>query len=419
MIGQNAQANKNMNRATVIKLIQQNHSIFRSEIAQKTGLTRAAITKIVQSLIALELVCESAKDQDDESNKKQIPLSINDQKYRTLSISIGRSSIVGALFNISGEVLLLLKREYEEGSIDQKEILALLFEIVQKILDVSHTNSVDVLGIGIAAPGAVNTGDGPGEECEDPVNAPPYLWNRLQLKEKLKERFGLDAYLENNCNISALGERWYGAGRGIEDFAVYSVGIGIGAGVVADGSMMNGQNDVFSEIGHVTVDLRGPICSCGNTGCLELYAGAKALVENYYRACDYEIYGMSFKEYSTAVELILAKAADGDERATRIIDDHSRILAIGAVSLANLFGPKRIIVIPDEIGDADYARFIPAMREAVSLKAFKAVSCRVEVVPSPLGKTAALYGGAALVLEKFLEKGDLDNGNLPSEDGEE
>ncbi|MBF9018191.1 MULTISPECIES: ROK family transcriptional regulator [unclassified Oceanispirochaeta] len=401
MKGNNSRINKIRNRAVILKMIQQNDQITRAEIAKKTGLTRAAITSIVSTMMNDGLVTE-VTDQTD--NKKTIPLTINNVKFRTISLYLGRFSVIGGLFDISGNLLYSEELFHGESGLNKYEILDHLLLLVKNITKTCQLNIESILGIGIAGPGPISQQNIGISETGETSELPPYRWGEYNIKSVMEQNLNLPVYLENNCNISALGERWYGAGRGFDNFVIYTVGIGIGAGVVLNGEMQSGQKDVFSEVGHITVDLNGPECSCGNKGCLEIYGGFRSLVDSYYKEMGYGLNEITDNQYVRNIESIFKKADEGDLICQELIRKQAEILSIGAVTLANMYSPERIIITSNEIGDTDYSRMIPVIQNLVSKRAFKVIAKNVVVIKSPLGKDVDLYGGAALVLENYLEK---------------
>lgn len=401
MVGSNSRSNKISNRALVLKMVQQNGMITRADIAKQTGLTRAAITSIVNSLIEDNLVKECAS----KENHKVQPLMVDNDRYRTISVFLGRLAIVGALFDISGNMLYSEEIYHGETVLKKFEILDHLLSLIQRIISTCQLDKSKILGVGIGGPGPISLSDLRMSETGLDAEMPPYRWGEYNIKAMLEKNLELPVYLENNCNISALGERWYGAGRGVDDFVIYTVGIGIGAGVVINGEMLSGNEDVFSEVGHITVDMNGPECSCGNRGCLELYGSFKVLVDSYFKAMGYEHGECTSSQYIRNIKNIFKKAEEGDRTCLELVKRHTEILSIGAVTLANMYSPDRIIITSNEIGDTDYSIMIPIFQRIVNQRAFKVIAEKVEVIISPLGKDVDLYGGAALVLENCLEKG--------------
>ena len=202
-----------------------------------------------------------------------------------------------------------------------------------------------------------------------------------------------------------MGESWFGAGVGIDNFVLYSIGIGIGSGVIIDGMLYRGEDDVVSEIGHITIDYKGPKCICGNVGCLEIYAGFRRLVENYRATGLAEGKSPPAMDYASVVkeiETVFERAAKGERAAKRAVEEIGRFLGIGAVSLANIFSPECIIISGNDTGNADLGILVPMLQESVRQGAFSVIANKVKVFNSRLGQDARIYGGVALVLQDFF-----------------
>ena len=273
---------------------------------------------------------------------------------------------------------------------------------IHDVLNNSGVDLHDVLGIGIAAPGPINAQKGimrGVREQQDlrphSQHVAPFDWREVALKETIQREFGVDVFADNNANVSALAEGWFGHGVGINNFVLYSVGMGIGAGVMIDGMLYRGEDDVVSEIGHITVDLHGEQCVCGNVGCLELYAGFADLVETYQKtAADASI---------ADVATLFQTAYGGNAIALALIRKKAEFIGIGAVSLANIFSPECIIIAPNDIGDVDFTIIADEAQECVRNRAFSIIADKVKVMASKLGKDIHLYGGVALVLQDFFQ----------------
>jgi len=407
--GTNAKLVKIQNRALVLKLIQQNEFISRKEISDITGLTQATITKITNALIEQELVIEKGPDTQSQGwGRKPIGLSINREKYKIVSIYLGRSVMQAAVCDLTGNILHKVeeyKNVYEEQGKDiEKEVI----RFIERVIDSFKVDVSKLLGIAIAAPGPINAKNGillgaPGSLLK--VSEAPFDWRDINLAEIVRERFHVNVFTDNEANVSALGESWFGKGIGVSNFVLYSIGLGIGSGVIIDGMLYRGEDDVVSEIGHTTIDYHGEKCVCGNIGCLEMYGSFLKLVEQY-RVRKGKPIGDPARENRMEIireiEDIFEKAEDGEPEAKAAVNEISRILGIGAVSLANIFSPEMIIITGNDVGNADLSPMVPILQESVREGAFSVIANKVQVLISSLGKDIHLYGGVALVLQDFF-----------------
>lgn len=413
--GSNAKLVKAHNRSLVMKIILQNENVSRKDIAAITGLTRATITKIVGSLIEEGLICE--KDWNLEaygSGRKPVALAVNRDKFKIISLYIGRHIIRGAVCDISGTILHTVEEFRTVIYENPKEMNQKVIAFTKQLLAQTKTDKETVLGIAIAAPGPINARKGIIHNSLSRRNltgmAAPFNWNEVPMKEVIENHFGIKTFADNEANLCALGESWFGNGVRVENFVLYSIGSGIGSGVVIDGMLYRGEDDVVSEIGHITIDYKGPECFCGNNGCLELYASFHKLVEEY-RSAGNQGQESSVTERSDQhqrlledIDRIFQEASEGKEPAASLLEKYGKLLGIGAVSLANIFSPEYIIVSGNDLIDTNLSPLCRYLQEAIETKAFSVIANKVKVIASALGNDIHFYGGVALVLQDFFNQ---------------
>ncbi len=408
--GSNSKLVRIHNRALVLRTIQQHAPISRKEISNRIGLTQATISKITNDLICRQLVVENVKSLPNEGfGPKPIGLSINREKFRVIAVYIGRAAIQAAICDLSGGIIQKFE-EYGNIFSNSERLETTVIDFLTRFVQNSGVDTSGVLGIAISAPGPINSKQGiihgtpprPMKETETPFD-----WRRISLADIISKRFGVPVFADNEANVAALGESWFGAGAEINNFVLYSIGIGIGSGVIIDGMLYRGEDDVVSEIGHVTIDYKGAKCICGNVGCLEMYAGFRKLVERYNN------FGTSGTTVTNdedlmsiikGIELVFRLAVTGDPAAVAAIEETANFLGIGAVSLANIFSPECIIIRGNDIGDADLSVLVPLLRESVRKGAFSVIANKVKIVLSGLGKDSWISGGVALVLQDFFSQ---------------
>lgn len=410
--GTNSKLSKMQNQSLVLNLIQQKGSISRKEIAELTDLTPATITNITTTLINQGLIIEAGKDsKTKKSGRKPILLEINNEKYKILSIYIGRQMIQGGVSNLSGT--LLYKKEIRKNIINQgKEVFEKeLIDFIEFLILENNLNKDQILGIGVSAPGPINNQTGVFLQFSDNsrmnMGPVPFDWREIPVKEIIQNKFQLKVFADNEANVLALAERWFGAGIGIENFVTYSIGIGVGSGVIIEGMLYRGEDDVVSEIGHITIDYNGKECICGNIGCLEHYASFETMVRKYYEITNSEKLNLlDQKDYNilSDIEDIFTKAQTGDSTAVDVIKEITGFLSIGAISLANIYSPELIILSGNDGGDINFNIFVEPIQKSLKKRAFSVIADKVEVSSSTLGKFNHLYGGVALVLQECFSK---------------
>jgi glucokinase len=221
------------------------------------------------------------------------------------------------------------------------------------------------------------------------VQAPnlPSLIN-FELKAELEKRLGWPVFLENDANAAAVGEMWLGAARGCRDVVSVTLGTGVGGGVILNGKLWRGSHGSAGEIGHTTVDpFSGLKCKCGNTGCLELFASATAIVRMAREL------GMN----EPTAEEVYEAGRNGDEQAQSVFKRFGMYLGIGLANLINLIDPQVIVITGGAVNGWDL--FADEMYRQVDERAFRATAQQVKIARSGCGDNAGLLGAARLAFE--------------------
>jgi glucokinase len=255
----------------------------------------------------------------------------------------------------------------------------------------------DVIGLGIGAPGPLDTRNG------IVLLTPNLGWVDMPLRARLSEPLGLPASLDNDANCAVLGECWIGAGRDARYVIGVTIGTGIGGGIVIDGKLYHGASDSAGEIGHMTIDLNGRRCSCGAYGHLEAYASGPAIANRATEQIEAgapsqlaEMVGGDLKQV-TAQTVYLA-AQQGDRLAHEVVRETAMYLGAGIASLLNIFNPDLLVVVGGVTGAGD--RLFDPLRHEVARRAFKPAVQACEIVPGRLGGLAGVYGAAKAFLDQ-------------------
>ena len=300
------------------------------------------------------------------------------------AVDLGGTHLRVALIDDTGTILQQLKQETPKG--DSAEcVVAALVSAAQKWS--SHQGSI--VAASIMVPGAVDT------EKAVVVQAPnlPSLVN-FGLKAELEPRLGWPVLLENDANAAAVGEMWLGAARGCRDVISVTLGTGVGGGVILDGTLWRGAHGSAGEIGHTTVDpFSGLKCKCGNTGCLELFASATAIVRMTRESLSLFPESVLQMGELSAVKVYEA-GQNGDELALAVFRRFGMYLGIGLANLINLIDPQIIVLTGGAVNGWDL--FAPEMYRQVSERAFRATAQQVKIARSECGDNAGLLGAARL-----------------------
>lgn len=294
------------------------------------------------------------------------------------AVDLGGTHLRVALVDDTGEILQHLKQETPKGS-SPDGILDALASAAEKWSDDERA----IVAASIMVPGAVDN------EKAVVVQAPnlPSLIN-FELKAELQKRLGWPVFLENDANAAAVGEMWLGAARGCRDVVSVTLGTGVGGGVILNGKLWRGSHGSAGEIGHTTVDPFSRLkCKCGNTGCLELFASATAIVRMAREL------GM---EKCTA-EQVYDAGRSGNELALSVFKRFGMYLGIGLANLINLIDPQIIVLTGGAVNGWDL--FAAEMYRQVEERAFRATAQQVRIVRAECGDNAGLLGAARLAFD--------------------
>ena len=255
----------------------------------------------------------------------------------------------------------------------------------------------EILGVGIGSPGPLDRKRGV------VIFTPNLRWTNMPVRDRIGEALQLPASLDNDANCAMLGEHWVGAARGAQNAVCFTIGTGIGGGIVVGGELVHGVSDAAAEIGHITIDVNGRRCGCGNDGCLEAYASGPAIarraVEAIEAGASSSIASLVGGELSRiTAQTVFEAVASGDALADELVRDTARYLGVGIANLLNILNPEVVVVCGGVTKAGDHL-FTPLRRE-VARRAFKPVVEACRIVPGELEGTAGVVGAAKAWLDQ-------------------
>ncbi len=312
-----------------------------------------------------------------------------------LGIDIGGTNLVAAAVSIDGGRLEGLRSEPTDAGRGADDVIGRLVAMARRTID--DTRAADpaarLIGIGIGSPGPVDIAAGV-------VLLTPNLgWVNMPVRDMIAGPLGLPASLDNDATCAMAGEWWLGAARGARHAVTFTLGTGIGGGVVVDGKVLHGASDVAGEIGHITIETNGRRCGCGNDGCLEAYASGTAIARRMAEAIgaggESSLVGPEGRELTA--QAVYEAAASGDPLALEVVQDTAKYLGVGVANLINILNPE-IVVICGGVTQAGDRLFTPLRRE-VTRRAFKPAVEVCRIVPGELPGTAGVVGAAKIFLE--------------------
>jgi predicted NBD/HSP70 family sugar kinase len=352
---------RELNRGRVIESLRTLGVASRAELARSTGLSPATVSTLVSELVQTGIVVDAPDRAARRSQSGRPPalITLDPSAGVAIGIDFGNRHLAVAVSDLSHEILAERWRTMHEDY-DAGTGIRGAAELVDQALDRSEIAPDRVLGVGLGLPGPIHRSTGT-------VGSSAILpgWTDVRVAEVMSERLELPVHVDNDANLGALAEFHWGAGAGASTLVYLKMATGIGAGLVVDGRLFHGAGGTAGEIGHTTVDEAGPICRCGNRGCLEMVAAAPALADLLRATRGEEMTG----------ERVVELALEGDPGCRRAIADAGSLGAAGDVLL-------------DPLREAARRRAIPSAAEDV------------EIVPGVLGDRAELLGAVALVLNE-------------------
>jgi glucokinase-like ROK family protein len=377
---------KNFNKHALVDIIRfAGRGVARTDIAQELGLTRASVTIIINSLIESGIILET-ESRSTRSGRPPVVLDINPKSGLAAAIDMGATHLSVAVGDFSAHILEEVEQPFriadgpdrclEEGQ-----------RALKSVLEKRGLQMSDLSAVGLSVPGPVIADTGM-------VMAPPIMpgWDRFPIRATLEKLWELPITLHNDANLGAVGEWVYGAGRGEKNLAFIKVGSGIGAGLIINRQIFGGTTGSAGEIGHLTIDENGPLCTCGNRGCLEAFAGghaielqAQKLVESGKRTL---LPASNSKRIS--VRDVAEAARRGDLAAQEILHRAGTFIGIAVAGLINLVNPSVVIIGGGvaEVGDLLTA----PIRKVVRERSLRAAEHAVKITTAMLGRRSTLIG---------------------------
>jgi predicted NBD/HSP70 family sugar kinase len=374
------------NRHVVLDAIRSAGTASRVELVEVTGLTAAAVGGIVRRLIADELVIEVGHGAS-RGGKPRTLLRVRPGAAFAAGVHLDADATTYVLADLAGTVSASATGPGVGGR-EPKEAVEVAVAGIRRLL--RGIDAARVTGIGVATAGPLDHRAGI-------VHDPPALpgWHSVPLRDLLAERLDLPIVVDNEATAAALAERWVGHARDVRDAVCVHVGTGIGAGIILDGQVRRGATSNAGSLGHVSVNADGPVCPCGNRGCLELYCGLPALVASARRLRLLPRRRAGLR----ADYLALCQAAVGEQGAAReLVEQAARYLGEAVVTLVNLVDPRLVV-----LSGFGVAAAADVYRDGVSRALDRHPVARrtqhIEVRSSMLGNEAAAVGAATLALD--------------------
>ncbi|MCI0377757.1 MAG: ROK family protein [Gemmataceae bacterium] len=310
-----------------------------------------------------------------------------------VGLDVGGSTMKAGVVNDDGVALasVNLPTEAYRG---QEFGLQRMCETIRQAVAAANLRMKNIAAIGVATPGTMDLAAG---VILDPPNLKP--WRNMPVREHVQRMFGLPTAFQNDANAAAYGEYWAGVGKGVRSLVLYTLGTGVGGGIILNDSIVEGEHSHGAELGHVKIEITNPRqCGCGRWGCLEAYASATAVVKRAQEALQQPgvrsaLSQSGNKEGGMTARDIFDAASSGDVLAERIVQDTAFYLAVGAVNAMHTIDPDMVVYGGGMIAAGD--TFLDQIRSHVLQLAFPVPAEKTRICYAQLGSDAGFIGAAA------------------------
>jgi len=399
VISGNNEMMRDLNRCLVLNAVRNYEPLSRRDIAKKLNLSPSSVSNITDELIKKGFIREIGPGSSQNLGRKPILLEIDPSNWYVIGVDLERvTSVKVGITNLKGKLIAKVEESLEDTSPSQ--VVDLVARLIDRIVNKVNVKQERIIGIGIGTPGLLNQRGGK-------VIYSVYLgWRNVPLRELMEKKTGLPLIIDTDTNAPALGEQWYGAGRKAKSLIYITVGPGVGAGIIINGRVYQGIVGTAGEFGHTVIDLDGPLCGCGNRGCLETLAAEPSLIRWVEGRITTEEKSIIRKlalqnDGKITAEIVYQAALKKDRLAMEAIRETGRYLGMGVISLVNLLNPQFIIIGGRISRVAEL--LIQPIKEMVLRYALPIPAQRVKILPAHFGEDAGVIGAATLVLQDVFE----------------
>lgn len=368
---------RNINNHLILETILNYGPISRADLSKKLSLTKATVSAIVQELIDHSLVIEIGS-KDTHVGRKPILLCFNQKCAYAISIDLNAEYISVYLSDLKGEKVY---SSHYNNNLNTLTLLDKLKAIIKHTLTLVPNSKYGVVGITIGIHGITFK--------NEVIFTPYYDLTKLDMASDLSKTFDIPVYLENEANLSVIGEKTFF--NNYSNIVNISIHTGVGLGIIIDNKLYTGYNGFAGEFGHSIVVPNGKPCPCGNNGCLEQYISKTSLLQNYS-----ELKGFEVKD----IDVLISDYLYGDIEANQVITSFIDYMSIAINNILNTFNPHIIII------NSDITTYLPNIIEKIKNSMNSRMSEFINIVSTTLQNHSILLGGIYIVSKNFLK---IDN----------
>ena len=390
---------KRKNIIDILLTLQRKSPISRAEIARLSNLTPATVSRVVAELHKRGIIREQGPGVS-IGGRRPVLIEFNPEAFYLAGIDLGITKVISVIIDLHGNILSKAKLDIDINA-GKDRIIEQMFTVTRRVF--SNTNELirnKLAGIGISLSGIIDTKKGLSVFSPSMPN-----WHNVPIVQLFQNEFHLPVFIENDARAMALAEARYGAGRDYDNLFCINIGHGIGSGIIINKELYRGKTLTAGEFGHMTLVPSGPLCHCGNRGCLDVMAGGHAIAASAIRVVSSGVNTL-IKELvegdikKITAEVVAHAAKEGDDIALQLLNEVGRYLGIAIASIINLLNPE-LIVIGGGVSKAGEF-FFEEIKNVIKKRAFTTMVKTPEIVTSSLNEDASSIGAAALVLYEII-----------------
>ena len=384
---------RELNRFHVLDRIRRFEPISRTEIVEQSGLSRGTVSAIVADLVEEELVREAAADARETASRgrPRILLRMNPNAAFVVGVKISMHQLSITVTNLRADSLAALILPIRSKRLGAEAVAAVLEDGVRAAVAKAGLQLSDIRGVGVGLPGFIDAGAGI-------AHWSPILGaEQVPFARMMQQRLGPPVVIQNDANLVAMAERWFGHGQDVDDFVVVTLEAGVGMGLYLGGELRPGVHGLGSEFGHTKVTVgEGQTCRCGQSGCLEAYVGVHAILREAARHIELPAEPDEL-EIDRQMHKVAELARAGSAGLRGVFDEAGAVLGLGIANLINLLDPAKVIIAGAAIQAFDL--YAPALHAAVERHVHRGLRGRCELILREWGDDVWARGAASLVLE--------------------
>jgi N-acetylglucosamine repressor len=394
--------NAERNKRVILNALRDKGRLSRVELSQASKLSIATTKRLVDELMAEGLVMEGAAEEHSGRGRKPTHLMLDGRHGYAIGISIEPRALELRAIDFAGSGLF--QQRLDPGTAGREALMTLAAESLRDAIAACTTaGRGPLLGVGAGIAGLVNTREGIVLGC-------PGLpgWENVDFGAFLREVSGVDGVVDDAVRCMALAEKRYGAARDVDTFLFVYIGSGVGAGIVLDNRIYRGVHGVSGEFGHITIRENGPVCNCGNRGCLEALVSTSAIIARVREALAANVYSAlradadADAERALTLAMVCSAAMAGDKLANMVIAEAEENIGIGVANLINVFDPGNVILAGEVILSFEKL-ILEGTQRIVGRRALHSIAHRTAIKRSAFDADTAALGAATLVIERALQ----------------